>query len=281
MSKQTKTTTAFNKTMFQSIKDALNKQDKPSNTSYSEIMKLEPGKTYTVRLLPLSKDPEKTFYHYYSHGWNSLATGQYVQAVSPTTNGERDPIAEERYRVRKAGTEDEKAKAEGIRRIEKWLVNVYVVEDPTTPDNVGKVKIVRFGKQLHKIIMAAIEGEDAEEYGERVFDLSDEGVNLRIKVEKQGDFPSYVASTFKSAPKLGLSDEKQQEIYNAAFELDKVFGIKTYQELQTMLDEHFHCKLTPVTPVEKKQPAKQEEAVGDDTVFVSDTDDIDELLKGL
>ena len=45
MSKQTKTTTAFNKTMFQSIKDALNKQDKPSNTSYSEIMKLEPGKT--------------------------------------------------------------------------------------------------------------------------------------------------------------------------------------------------------------------------------------------
>ena len=116
MSKQTQTKpAAFNRTaMFQSIKAALTKEDKPNNT-YGEILRLEPGKTYTVRLVPFLKDPEKTFFHYYSHGWTSYATGQYVQAVSPQTVGERDPISEERFRIKKTGTEEEKAEYQALK----------------------------------------------------------------------------------------------------------------------------------------------------------------------
>jgi len=56
--------------MFESIRGALaSSEDKPATTN---ILRTEPGNTYTVRLLPFVKDPKKTFYHYYQHGWNSF-----------------------------------------------------------------------------------------------------------------------------------------------------------------------------------------------------------------
>ena len=280
---------AFNTSMFQSIKAALAKSNNEGgNATYTEIMKTSPGNTYTVRLLPYSPDPKNTFFHYFNHGWVSFATGQYVQALSPMTFGERDPIAEERYRTLRMGNEDEKEKAKAIKRTEKYLVNVYVIEDPSNPDNNGKVKILRYGKQLHKIIMDAIEGEDAEEFGHRIFDLSKDGVNFKIKCENQGEYPTYVSSRFTATGKLNLSEDEQKKIYDSAFDLTKVFPLKSADELKQMLDEHYHCKTADETPVKEVQReyAKAPQAVAPvETVVASDDedayDDIDDLLKDL
>ena len=95
--------------MFASIKDSLAKPTQ-SSSSTSNIMRLKTGNTYTVRLLPYTPEPSKTFFHYYSHGWVSEATGQYQSAISPQTWGDRDPIAEARYRISRTGTEEEKEK---------------------------------------------------------------------------------------------------------------------------------------------------------------------------
>jgi hypothetical protein len=246
--------------MFQSIKDALAKNEGDnanSNTSYNEIMKTSPGHTYTVRLLPFAKDPKNTFFHYYNHGWQSFATGQYVQSLSPMTFGERDPIAEERFKILRTGSEDEKEKVKAIKRIEKYLVNVYVIDDPQTPENNGKVKMLRYGKQLHKIIMEAIEGEDSEEFGPRIFDLGTTGVSFKIKCENQGEFPTYVSSRFTSAGKLALSEDEQKKIYDSAFDLTKVFSLKSYDELKQMLDEHYYCKSTDKVVAESQTTSTQ------------------------
>jgi hypothetical protein len=276
----------FNTSMFQSIKDALAKNDNESgNASYTEILKTTPGNTYTVRLLPFAKDPKNTFFHYFNHGWVSFATGQYVQSLSPMTFGERDPIAEERFRILRTGTEDEKEKVKAIKRLEKYLVNVYVIDDPTNPDNNGKVKMLRYGKQVHKIIMEAIEGEDAEEFGPRIFDLGPNGVNFKIKCENQGEYPTYVSSRFTSAGKLNLNDDEQKKIYDSVYDLTKVYTLKSYDELKQMLDEHFYVKSTKTDADlrhEDEAPvpsfSKKTEAVQVDT---SIEDDIDELLKDL
>jgi hypothetical protein len=276
----------FNTSMFQSIKDALATSDSKGSAKFNEIMPTKSGNTYTVRLLPFAKDPSKTFFHYYNHGWTSYATGQYVQTLSPQTFGERDPIAEERFKVLRTGSEEEKEKMSAVRRLEKWLVNVYVVDDPTNPDNNGNVKILRYGKQLHKIITEAIEGEDAEEFGPRIFDLGPEGVSFKIKVEQQGDYPTYVSSRFTSAGKIDLSEDEQKGIYEKAFDLNEVFTLKSYDELKQMLNEHYYCRTeeeetAPVTsaPVPVVEtPAEPEPAVvSNDTV----EEDIDELLKDL
>ena len=278
----------FNTSMFQSIKDALASSDSKGSATFNEIMQTKVGNTFTVRLLPFAKDPSKTFFHYYNHGWNSFATGQYVQTLSPQTFGERDPIAEERFKVLRTGSEEEKEKMSAVRRLEKWLVNVYVIDDPVNPDNNGKVKILRYGKQLQKIITEAIEGEDAEEFGPRIFDLGSEGVNFKIKVEQQGDFPTYVSSRFTAAGKVDLSEDQQKDIYDGVFNLTEVFTLKSYDDLKEMFNEHYYCKTEDdpapadaravATPTPTETPAEPEPVtVGGDTV----EEDIDDLLKDL
>jgi hypothetical protein len=283
----------FNSSMFDTIKDALNNEGKPAQSSgVSDILRFEKNNTYTVRLLPNVDDPSKTFFHYFVHGWESFATGQYISFVSPQTFNERDPIAEYRYKVYKTGSQAEKDKARSIIRSEKWLVNVLVVDDPVNPDNNGKVKLMRFGKQLHKIIMDAITGEDSDQFGPKVFDLSPNGCNLRVRIDDQGGFPTYVASKFLMPS--ALDDVDPDSTYSEVRSLDDVFTIKSYEELQQGLNEHFHMidGDTPAT-VESPAPAPAPAPVSsstsspavsessDDSDSDLDDDKIKMLLQGL
>jgi len=264
--------------MFESIKSALAKT--PSQSRNKDILKLEVGNTYTVRLIPNIKDPAKTFFHYYTFGWTSFCTGQYVAAVSPTTFGAKDPIAETRYRLLRAGTEEEKNKAKGVLRTEKWLVNAYVVNDPVNSENNGKTMIIRYGKQLHKIIMDAIEGEGSEDLGARIFDLSDKGCNLKIKVEQQGDYPTYVSSKFMMPKAVeGLDKSKIDSVYNNIYDLESVFTVKSYDELKQMLDEHFYCSSEAAPAV--KASTKAVKNTETDPVPASEDVLEDETVKSL
>ena len=264
--------------MFATIKDALNKPTQTNNTT-SNIMRLKTGNTYTVRIVPYVKDPSKTFFHYYSHGWVSEATGQFQSSISPQTWGERDPIAEARFKIVRTGTEEEKEKAKALNRKENWLINVYVVKDSDNPENEGKVKIVRFGRQLHKIIMEAIEGEDAQEFGERIFDLTENGCNLRIKVEEQGGYPTYVSSRFASPSEIpGVSENNVKDIYDQVYDLENVFPVKTYEELQTMLNEHYYGKqdLAPEPEVTKSSVEEEDDLVFDDDDTQTESGNVDD-----
>lgn len=279
----------FTPSMFESIKNALQKNAQ-QGSSYKDILKTEVGHSYLVRLLPNIKDPSKSFFHYYSVGWTSFATGQYITYLSPATFGERDPVLEAKYRILRNDNEDEelKKKASSVLRTEKWLVNAYVVKDPKTPENDGKIMVVRYGKQLHKIIMDAIEGEGSEDFGPRIFDLSSNGCNFLIKVEKQGDYPTYVSSKF-SMPKPieGLDDSKIDNIYNNTIDLTSVLPVKSFDEIQELLNEHFYC----TTESEDKPSVSHSEStssvvadtpksssIDDDTI---DENKVNELLKGL
>jgi hypothetical protein len=281
--------------MFESIRGAM--AQTAQQTSTSNIMRLKPGNTYILRLVPFVKDPSKTFFHYYSHGWVSEMTGQFQSAISPQTWGERDPIAEARYRLSRTGSEEEKEKAKALNRKENWLVNVYVVKDPDNPENEGKVKILRFGRQLHKIVMEAMEGEDADEFGEKIFDLSSEGCSFRVKVEEQGGYPTYVSSRFASPSQIsGVTDNTIKDVYDQTFDLENVFPVKSYDELQTMLTEHYHgvTEDSVTEPVQKqstKPPAEEEDDIpfddlestskGDSKSSTIDDDKVKELLDTL
>ena len=272
--------------MFDSIKSALAADNDNNKSAIGDILKTPPGNTFTVRLLPYAKDPSKTFFHYYQHGWNSFATGQYTSAISLQTFGERDPIAEERYKILRTGNEEEKEKAKAIVRSEKWLVNVYVVNDPVNPENNGKVKMLRYGKQIHNIITDAIEGEDAAELGPRIFDLGPDGVNFRVKVEKQGDFPTYVSSKFGMPSAIdNLDEDRHNTIYENVFELSSVFSVKSVNELKTMMDEHYYVRDASVdnnvivdTPIEETAVSAPVTA---SVAEIKKDDNEDEVLKEL
>lgn len=276
----------YNTSMFDSIRDAINKQQK-QNTGTRDIISFEKGNTYVIRLLPFIQDPDKTWFKYSTFGWNSFATGAYTSIISPTSWNERDPVAEERIRIYRNGTEAEKEKIKNIRRSDRWIMNVYVVSDPTNPENNGKVKIIRFGKQLYNIINNAISGEDADEFGAKVFDLSSAGVNLKVKVEDQGGYANYTASRFTSPIDLKLSESQIEEIYNSTKELDKVFNVRSYDDIKKILDEHYYCSSVATTaPLaktavasEQGTHAKQFNEHATDAVGVESIDDEDDDEK--
>ena len=237
----------FTKNMFDAIKTSLN--NKNSESSFKEIMKFEPGKTYMVRLIPNVMEPKNTIFHYYHHSWNSLSTGQFVTTLCPTTYGESCPIDSYVLKTYNTGSSEDKSKLKQISRKENWMVNAYVISDPTNPENEGKVKVIRYGKELAKIINNAIDGDDADEFGVKIFDLA-EGCTFKIKCESRSAnfgggnrmLTTYVSSKFMSPSTLeGMDQKKLDEVYNGIHELNKFFKPKTQAELQRMLDQHYFC----------------------------------------
>jgi len=293
----------YNSNMFESIKNAVDKAKNKSggSSAYRNLLSLEPSeKPYIVRLLPNIKNPEETILHYYHHGWNSIATGQYASITSPTTWGDRCPVSELYFKVLRDGTPDEQNRAKAnLRRKENWLVNVYVVNDPKKPENNGTVKVLRYGKQLDKIIQSAINGDDSEEFGAKIFDLSEEGCSLRIKVELVSDkpgapkYPTYTASKFLNASAIeGLDEDKINEIYNSIIDLNTLVERKSNDEIKAFIDQHYYgdAAAAPVAaPVEEEEdvpytpapkPAAKPAAKPVEAVTAND-DKVLDLLNGL
>lgn len=281
----------YTNNLFESIKDALNKKTTSENANYKDFLKLETDNTYIVRLIPNLKTPERTMYHYFHHIWRSALTNQYVSVLCPNTYGEACPIDEYRSKVYNSKNEMELEKIKPLKRNENWLCNVFVIKDPTNPENQGQVKVLRFGKQLYKVISDAISGEDSEEFGAKIFDLSENGCNLRIKVEtNEGGYPTYNSSKFLSPSKLeGVEDASS--LYESVKDLDSVFEHKTKEEILSTLNVHFLGKQEDVSSPKKQEPEMNDysspvqETIKQDVFPVQETksseDDLDDKIQDI
>ena len=307
MSNTTKTKKKFDTSMFDQIKDALKKTE-GSGGSFANIMKFPAGHTYTVRLIPNLESIADTFFHHYTHQWNSKATGKFTSALSLQTFNERDPIAEARWKLYKAWKDTNPSKDEkfagDIQQKEQWFANIYIEDDPNTPENNGTVKIFKIGPQIMAIIKDAMEGDRSDEFGAKIFDLAKGGAVLKVKAEQQGEYTTFIKSFFTEKSKLDLDDDDIEKIYESVHDLKQVQPVKTFEELETLLQEHYFCdvdeevgkkeerkplasnkKAAGSKPVADKAPVADE--VEDDIPmsFTSDSldddDNIDELLAAM
>ena len=137
--------------------------------------------------------------------------------------------------------------------------------------------------------MDAVEADDVDEFGAKIFDLSPSGCSLKIKVERQGDYPTYVSSRFASPSKLGIDEDGVQEVLDSAHDLESVFPVKSYDELKKVLDEHFYCKTSDSDSEvdEAWKPKSEPESDSSnsnaklDDVDPLDDDKVKKLLEGL
>jgi hypothetical protein len=266
--------------IFNEIKSSLSNK---TDSSYKDIMKFEPGKTYVVRLVPNINEPKSTIYHYYHHSWNSLATGQFVTALCPTTYGESCPIDSYVLKTYNNGTTEEREKIRPITRKENWMVNAFVISDPTNPENEGKVKVIRYGKELAKIISNAIDGDDADEFGVKIFDVVN-GCSLKIKCESRTGsvgsraFVSYTSSKFMGPSKLeDIDSKKLDEIHNSIFELDKFTKPKSQADLQRLLDQHFFC----TQDIVEEEKTSEEKVLSKKAPLNDNDDKLNEIFAGI
>ncbi len=307
MSNATKTKNKFGAAMFDSIKAALNKSNDSSGGQFSNIMSFPAGHTYTLRLIPNVENPEKSLFAHWVHGFTSKAHGKYMSFLGLQTMGDRDPISELRWKLWKSWKEanpkaENKEYSAEISQKEQWLVNVYVIDDPAKPENNGTVKILRMGPQLKKIIDDATEGERSDELGWDIFDPT-KGHDFKIVAEKKGDYVTFERSFITTKSKTVLDEEEIDKICESLHDLEAVYSVKTYDELQEILNEHFFVgeekeERKPLAKAKKEAAPKKEEEEEDDDipmfhekpkatstvkkkVVEENSDEIDDLLAGL
>ena len=261
--------------LYEKLNRAFTKDTKEN--SRKEILKLVPGNNYLVRLIFNFAEPEKTFRHYYLHGWKSEVDGKYISSCCPTTYNEECPICREYFKLYNEGSDESREMAKLIKRKSRVYANVYVVDDPTTPENNNTVKILSYGQQLEDIINAAYDGVDKDEVGARMFDFSENGCNLRIKVDKnQGDFPVYSASRFLNPSAIAATQDQATE---QAHDLDALIKIKSNADLLTMISVGLYAESAdstpapaPSAPVAKAKPAPAKPVASKPTAAVVDED---------
>lgn len=275
----------FNKeTMFSKIKDALEKKDSGGSGMFANVMKFEADNTYRLRLLPTLEDDKEPLFHHYVHIWNSRATGKFISALSLQTVGERDPIAGVRWKEWKAWKDanpnvDNKEYEAGIQQKEQWFVNVLVMDDPSNPENNGTVKILKMGPQLKEIVDLHLDGVKSKRYGVDIF-IPTENIDLVIVAEKQGVYTTYKNSFFERDGDE-ISDEKLEEAYENLHDLEQVYPVKTVEELQQLLDEHYFVDGEEETKEERKPLAKVKKTTKKtEPVVEDDSDDMDEIPFG-
>ena len=207
---------------------------------------VEQAKVYEGRFVP---DPKGEFYkRYYYHFWQSGESWTFV--LCPKTHDFKNycpfcSVVSKLYN----GTSQDKSQAYQLKRKEKYVGNFYVAKDPRDADRdeekkvVGKIKLYEFPAQVEKKLKNEITDRD-EGYGYQIFDPSENGRNILIKVlstKKQEDgrqWPDYSSSGFaRSQGALGSDDEIEALMQTCTNLADYVKSMETDNQVEILKNE--------------------------------------------
>ena len=209
-----------------------------------------------IRFLPApSVDGEDAlpWVRVFSHGFQGPG-GWYIEN-SLTTLNQKDPVSEYNSTLWNSGIEANKEIARKQKRRLNYIANVYVVSDPSNPENEGQIRIYKFGKKIFDKITEAMNPEFADETPVNPFDMW-EGANFKLKIRNVEGYRNYDKSEFadKSAL-LDGDDAKLETLWKQEHSLKEFLDpkhFKPYEVLKTRLDKvlGFEGEVAPRTKAE-------------------------------
>ena len=220
-----------------------------------------------IRFLPACDGEDMPFVKLYSHAFQGPG-GWYIEN-SLTTLGQKDPLGEYNRELWNSGDESLKEQVRKQKRKLSYYSNIYVVKDPTNPDNEGKVFLFRYGKKIYDKIMEAVNGDELEgREGYNPFDFWT-GANFKLRAKKVAGYPNYDSSEFESTGTLeDLDDAQLESIWKREFALQSIVApdqFKSFDQLQERLNAVLNLKQSRV--VTEKQKAEPEEVLAATPVF--------------
>ena len=142
--------------------------EKMSSTSGGEddrLWKPELDKTgngfAVIRFLPAPEGEDVPWAKIYSHGFQG--PGGWFIENSLTTLGQKDPVSEYNRKLWNSGSDKDKETVRKQKSKLSYYSNIYVVKDPTNPQNEGKVFLFKYGKKIFDKIMEAMQPEFEDE----------------------------------------------------------------------------------------------------------------------
>ncbi len=241
---------------------------------------------FKIRWLPALEGEDNPFVHYWEYAFKWPPTGKYYYGRSLSTIGKPDPVADRKKEYRNAGREKD---AQNMGRADRYVSNILVIDDPSNPENNGKVFLYKYGKQIFNKITLAMAGDEALE--KDAFNPFDpwEGKDFVIKLIQKNKMPNYENSTFvDKTTKIG-TDAQIEKIYASQYSLNAEVAEDKYEEydvLKVRLDKALDSGSTSSRPKPQTSRSTPKEDDGDDSS--ADPDDvnvddmnIDDLLKGV
>ena len=221
------------------------------------------GNGYAVlRFLPAKEGEDLPWVRYWDHGFKG-PTGQWYIENSLTSIGKPDPLGELNSRLWNSGNEEDKETARKQKRRLHYVVNALVVEDPSAPQNVGKVVLFKFGKKIFDKIMDVMQPSFADEKAVNPFDFWD-GADFKLKIRQVEGYRNYDKSEFDGQSPLYEQDEsKLESVYNQVHDLSEFTdpkNYKTYDELKAKLGRVLGEEASMGAPTMKQEVQMNEPA---------------------
>ena len=189
-----------------------------------------------IRFLPAPKGEELPWAKLWNHAFQG-PTGQWYIENSLTTIGQNDPVSEHNTRLWNSGVESDKEIARKQKRKLQYFSNIYVVQDPSNPENEGKVFLYRFGKKIFDKIVEAMQPAFEDETAINPFDFW-EGANFKLKLRTVDGYWNYDKSEFDAPSTLLDDDDALEKLWKTQYSLTDFTAstnFKSYNELKTRL----------------------------------------------
>jgi len=281
----------------------------PTTNSVSEVYKptADDGKDGTykalIRFVPNPENPRNSLIQKYVH-WLTDANGNGKLVDSPSTIGEKCPIADVFWKLRNSDSAVDRKASDKLKRRQQYYSLIKIIKDPQNPALEGTYKVFKFGYKIKE----KIDAELKPDFGEptQVFDLF-EGKNFELIITRQGEYNNYDKSKFSSSRSAvdvnGEPAERTKESMAAIkAELDEAPSLATYDykawdgETRDFVNGVLKMYLNPgdaiseisTSSTPKKSAPKKEkvaEAVAaptsSSTTEVSSDDDLDSFLNDL
>ena len=189
----------------------------------------------------------------FSHGFQGPG-GWYIEN-SLTTLNQKDPVSEYNSTLWNSGIEANKEIARKQKRRLNYVANVYIVSDPSNPENEGQIKIYKFGKKIFDKITEAMNPEFADETPVNPFDMW-EGANFKLKIRNVEGYRNYDKSEFaEKSALLDGDDAKLEALWKQEYSLKEFLDpkhFKPYEVLKARLDKvlGFEGEVAPRTKAE-------------------------------
>ena len=232
------------KSNFDKLTSELNKlnstvpQDNTNDDRYWKPDVDKAGNGYAIiRFLPAPAGEDMPFVRIWDHGFQGPG-GWYIEK-SLTTLQKPDPVSEYNTKLWNTGTELNKDLVRKQKRRLSYFSNILVVNDPTRPDNNGKVFLFKYGKKIWDKINEAMHPQFADEKAINPFDFWD-GANFKLKIRQVEGYRNYDKSEFDSPSPVADSDEAIKKIWESQHSLTELIDpkhFKSYEELKMRLEK--------------------------------------------
>ena len=215
------------------------KMSTTSNGADERLWKPEMDKTgngfAVIRFLPAPEGEELPWAKMYSHAFQGPG-GWYIEN-SLTTIGQKDPLGEYNRELWNSGSDADKETVRKQKRKLSYYSNIYVVKDPTNPQNEGKVFLFKYGKKIFDKIMEAMQPEFEDETPINPFDFW-QGANFKLKIVKKDGYWNYDKSEFDRVAPLLDDDDALEAVWKKEYSLAAVTApdqFKSYEDLEKRL----------------------------------------------